>query len=156
MKIILQLIGCKLIWIAGATGRRTFFVTSQPIVGVMHNQLHYPHNTWIKTLEFKIWCDPTAPMSRFVSLPLFRWFIFPSINSFKLPLRDSFPVSHVHSQPCPQSAMSTVSHVPGPSSTTVSCIPFTASQTTDSIPVHSLLLRCVQLFNRFTIQWFTG
>ena len=61
---------------------------------------------------------------------------FQPTNSFKLPLRYSFPVNHIPSQ----------------FPTTVSCIQFTASQTTDSIPVHNLLIRCVQLFNRSTIQ----
>ena len=84
---------------------RDFFVTSQPVVGVMHNQLHYPHNTWTKTPEFKIWCSPAAPISHPVRLPPFHDSLpqrftsrsdplthFPNCepsHSFKLPLRNN-------------------------------------------------------------------
>ena len=73
-------------------------------------------------------------------------------HSFKLPLWNNFPVNHVSSQPSFHYIMSLVNYIPSQFSTTVPWIPFTVSPITDSIPIHSLLIRCVQLFNRSTIQ----
>ena len=54
--------------------------------------------------EFKIWCSPAAPISHFATFPMIHLpndslLNISSINSFKLPLRDSFPVNHVPNQP---------------------------------------------------------